>query len=71
MTVKLKVTEAGNEQWCFKEGVSLNAFNAVAEQFGASVEAEQVRAVDVTRVVDQNVSDRPAADQPSAPRAFT
>ena len=67
---RFRVTEAGNEPWYFQEGVSLDALNTVAGQFGTSVEAEQVRSADVARGVDQNVSDGPAADQSGSVRQF-
>ena len=67
---KFRVTEAGNEPWYFQEGVSLDALNTVAGQFGTSVEAEQIRPADVARGVDQNVSDGQAADQSGTARQF-
>ena len=70
MTAEPKITEAGNEPWDFPEGVSLDALDTVAVQFGASVEAEQFRAADVARGIGQHASDRSPADQPSATRAF-
>jgi len=67
---KFRVTEAGNEPWYFQAGVSLDALNTTAAQFGASVTADDLRQADVADGVDQNVSDGSPADQPSAARTF-
>jgi len=67
---RFRVTEAGNEPWYFQEGVSLDALSTVAGDFGTAVDPEQVRPVDVKNGIDQNVTDRPAADQSGATRSF-